>query len=604
MSILAHTKNSTNKIYNLLNQKKFSEADKLLNDELKLKKNNSQLWHFKSITSQNLGRIDDCEFALNKVISIEPNHLAALGNLAKLHTHKKNVKEAISTYKKILNLRKDDIHALFHIGVLLNGAEEYSQAQSYLERAHKHTPHDININIALGQSHLNQESLTLAVKFFDLVLSQDKNNLAAINNKGVALKKQCLWHEAIILLQRGVTIAPHIPELLKNLASCYTLIGDFKKSKSIYEKVISLTPLDTDAHHWLNQMLWEHQDPAFLDSYYKVIGQYNNATDLMFSLSHKLNLAGRSNEAQTTLEKILKINQNHIPSKIELSRILREQENFSQAHDHLTSAANLQNSDLLIQEELGISYLSLGEASEALKIFEYLTKQTPLKQSLWSYKGIALKLLGRMDEYNYLCNYDHLLITTIDIPKGFSNLKEFNKNLVNTLRGYHHAKTNPLDQSLQFGSQTSEKLFDYHVPIIQTLKQCFRDQTVEFLQQLPKDNNHPLLSRNTGNFIETDSWSVILHNSGFHKNHHHPVGWYSGPYYAQLPEIIKNKEQKQGWVKFGQPGFKMTEHLEPDLIIQPTEGMMVRFPSYFWHGTNPFESNVERITVPGDIIPA
>jgi tetratricopeptide (TPR) repeat protein len=603
MSILTHTKNNTQKIYSLLKQNKFSEADRLLNDELKFQKTNSQLWHFKSITSQNLGRIDECEFALNKVISLEPNHLAALSNLAKLQTHKQNTNGAITTYKKILNLSNSDTNALFHLGVLLNRVEEYAQAQPYLESAHNNVPNDINIKIALGQSHLNQGNLTLAIKFFDKVLSQDNNNLAAINNKGIALKKQCLWHDAITLLQRGVTLAPNIPELLKNLASCYTLIGDFQQSKSIYEKVITLAPLDTDAHHWLNQMLWEHQDPSFLDSYYKVIEKNNNATDLMFSLSHKLNLAGRSSEAQTTLEKILKINQNHIPSKIELSRILREQEHFSQAHDQLTSAANLKNSDLLIQEELGISYLSLGEASKALQIFEYLTEQTPLKQSLWSYKGIALKLLGRMDEYNYLCNYDHLLIATIDIPKGFSNLKEFNKDLVNTLRDYHHAKTNPLDQSLQFGSQTSEKLFDYHAPIIQTLRQSFREKTVEFLQQLPKDNNHPLLSRNTGNFIEADSWSVILHNSGFHKNHHHPVGWYSGPYYAQLPEIIKNKDQKQGWVKFGQPGFKMTQKLEPDLIVQPTEGMMIRFPSYFWHGTNPFESNVERITVPGDIIP-
>jgi len=84
-------------------------------------------------------------------------------------------------------------------------------------------------------------------------------------------------------------------------------------------------------------------------------------------------------------------------------------------------------------------------------------------------------------------------------------------------------------------------------------------------------------------------------------NHHHIEGWYSGPYYVSLPDVIrKNDPQHQGWVTFGQPGFKAIEPLEPDLYVQPEEGMMVLFPPYMWHGTIPFQSDQYRVTVAQD----
>jgi hypothetical protein len=32
--------------------------------------------------------------------------------------------------------------------------------------------------------------------------------------------------------------------------------------------------------------------------------------------------------------------------------------------------------------------------------------------------------------------------------------------------------------------------------------------------------------------------------------------------------------------------------------------LLVVFPSYMWHGTNPFRSSTERITAPFDFVPA
>jgi hypothetical protein len=37
--------------------------------------------------------------------------------------------------------------------------------------------------------------------------------------------------------------------------------------------------------------------------------------------------------------------------------------------------------------------------------------------------------------------------------------------------------------------------------------------------------------------------------------------------------------------------------------VQPTPGTLVLFPSYFWHGTIPFNTTDERITVAFDVVP-
>lgn len=596
------------KIVGLLNQKQFQLAENYIDHCITFEKHSAHLWHLKSVIKQALGKIQECEFSIQKALKYEPKHLGALSNLAKLQTHKNQLAAAITTYVKIIDISVNDVSAMFHLGVLLNKNRQFSEAKTYLKRAIQLNKLDINIQIALGQAHLNLEEFESALSLFEQVLNVQPNNIAALNNKGIVLKKQCKWKEAVVTFQKAIKLSPKQTEIIKNLASCHTLNGDYNQSKSLYKQAVNLSPLDIDAHHWLNQLLWENKDPEFLDSYRTAISQNNNANELMLSMGHKQYLAGNYVDAKETLEQALKINKKHVPTLVKMGVVLRELEDFDNSHNHLKQAVKYGNEGGLFnhsvsREELAISYLSLGKPKSALEILNKLLKSNPTDQGLWACKLIALKLLNSA-EYDYYCNYDHVLITNIETPKGYANLKTFNEALVATLREYHHSKINPLDQSLMSGSQTSEKLFDYHVPIIQELRQCFRDKTIDFLSKLPSDKKHPVLSKNSGNFIETDSWSVILHDNGFHKNHHHPAGWYSGPYYAQIPNVISNNPDKQGWVKFGQPGFKMIDKLEPDIIVEPTEGLMVRFPSYYWHGTIPFNSAQERITVPGDIIPA
>ena len=43
--------------------------------------------------------------------------------------------------------------------------------------------------------------------------------------------------------------------------------------------------------------------------------------------------------------------------------------------------------------------------------------------------------------------------------------------------------------------------------------------------------------------------------------------------------------------------------MAPEITVRPSVGLLVLFPSYFWHGTVPFRSHQPRLSVAFDAVP-
>jgi hypothetical protein len=97
---------------------------------------------------------------------------------------------------------------------------------------------------------------------------------------------------------------------------------------------------------------------------------------------------------------------------------------------------------------------------------------------------------------------------------------------------------------------------------------------------------------------------VRLRRSGYHTNHVHPRGWISSACYIELPESMSDATSPQGILRFGEPSIATTPPLHAEYAVKPGVGMLVLFPSYFWHGTVPFASDQPRLTVAFDVVPA
>ena len=159
-----------------------------------------------------------------------------------------------------------------------------------------------------------------------------------------------------------------------------------------------------------------------------------------------------------------------------------------------------------------------------------------------------------------------------------------------------------LYQSLRQGTETTQDLSRSQDPVIQALFQAFAAPIARYRDHIGQGED-ALRRRNRGASRYNGSWSVRLHRDGYHTSHVHPRGWISSACYIQLPDSMTAGHTGEGILSFGAPGMITTPSLDAEWSVRPEVGQLVLFPSYFWHGTVPFQSEQPRLTVAFDVVP-
>jgi Putative 2OG-Fe(II) oxygenase len=95
-----------------------------------------------------------------------------------------------------------------------------------------------------------------------------------------------------------------------------------------------------------------------------------------------------------------------------------------------------------------------------------------------------------------------------------------------------------------------------------------------------------------------DLWAIKMKDGGGKLFPHiHVDGWLSGVYYVDVPPIVNDPQANgAGWLNIGTARMDIRLRREPLVrSVKPEPGMMVTFPSYFWHDTVPLpERNTEQ----------
>ena len=252
---------------------------------------------------------------------------------------------------------------------------------------------------------------------------------------------------------------------------------------------------------------------------------------------------------------------------------------------------------------LTAAQLGVGDARTALQNCHTLLAQAPDDQYLIALQTTALRLLGD-ERYGQLCDYRSLVLPLpIEPPAPWTDLASFLTDLTSSLNRLHDPNGHALlFQSLRYGTETTQDLTRSTDPAIRGLFAAFAAPIERYLKQIGGGAD-ALRRRNHGRWRFNGSWSVRLRNHGFHMSHVHPRGWISSAFYVELPDLMAEARTDEGILSFGKPGILTTPALEAEYSVRPTPGMLVLFPSYFWHGTIPFQSPQPRLTVAFDAVP-
>ncbi len=247
------------------------------------------------------------------------------------------------------------------------------------------------------------------------------------------------------------------------------------------------------------------------------------------------------------------------------------------------------------------AYLAVGDAVAAAAVADDLHRRAPLDQHAIGLAATAWRLAGD-PRYQALFDYGALVRQSpIDTPDGWPDLETYLADLAVSLGRLHTLHTHPIGQSVRHGSQTSQSLTHSTDPVIRAFFQAIDGPIRRYIEALgPGDD--PLRSRRSDGYGLNGVWSVRLRPSGYHTNHVHPKGWLSSACYIALPGAVERG--REGWLKFGEPGFPTQPPLPAEHFVKPAPGLLVLFPSYMWHGTVAFSGDEPRLTVAFDVVPA
>jgi tetratricopeptide (TPR) repeat protein len=266
-------------------------------------------------------------------------------------------------------------------------------------------------------------------------------------------------------------------------------------------------------------------------------------------------------------------------------------------------AMRMQPNNPAARKLLCAAYLGVGEGAKALSECATLLRAMPDDQYLIAMQTTALRLLND-PRYELFCDYEKMTLSTfIEAPPGWPDLSSFLTELTLHLNALHNPHGHRLlYQSLRRGTETTQDLSRSQDPVIQALFRAFAAPIARYRERIGQGED-ALRRRNRGATRFNGGWSVRLHRDGYHTSHVHPRGWISSACYIQLPGCMTAGHTAEGILSFGAPGLLTTPSLPAELSVRPEVGLLVLFPSYFWHGTLAFQSEQPRLTVAFDAVP-
>lgn len=584
------------------------------------------------------GRFDAAHARLEAVVEANPSFVEALRLLAGTKLALGDAQSAEALLRHALEIDPDWPPTLTTLGELLLTSGRGGEAEAALQRAVAGTRVDPRaarvltryyndtgrpaealavaaqflarklVDTELATQHVNA-LITLgrqaeAVSTYESLLAAAPENPAPAQALAMALNATGRHAEAGRIAHRMLARGFRTATLWHTRARSLMAEGDETGAEAALRECLRLEPHRLEAHNNLAQLVWVRtgdlrQATETLD---QTLRRFPNDDALWAAKAAILQGAGEARSAYDCLAP--RAERTRAPPVLLLRAGLAALEFDPAAALSLagralrTMPANAPAQTLRAAARLGV-----GDARGALEDCEALLAGDPNEQYLIALKTTALRLLGDA-RYTQLCDYRNLVLPlTLEPPAAWKDLAAFLEKLKASLERLHAPDGHALlFQSLRGGTETTQDLTVNPDPTIRALFAAFGQPIGRYLEHIGSGAD-PLRRRNSGRWRFNGSWSVRLRDRGYHTTHTHPRGWISSACYIDLPDHMADERTDEGILTFGKPGVLTEPALEAEHSVRPRPGMLVLFPSYFWHGTVPFRSRQTRLTVAFDAVP-
>lgn len=481
------------------------------------------------------------------------------------------LEEADRDYEAFLRAVSAHAQALRLRGILARERGDLAMSLRLLGEAIRAAPGDPEPACELAVAHMAAGDLVGAEAALRRTLARAPRSVKALANLGALLQYRGHIQESIEWHRRALACAPGDAEVRCNLAKALVEAGRADEALAECDTALALDP----------------GDPQVLAARGAVL------CDL-----------GRFGEAVHALEQALLRRPGDEMSLVNLAFARHGQGQLAPALDALRTAVAVNPDNARATADLAQALLHTGEDAESLAICERFLARHPGERMVLAAYGHALRDAGREAESRALL--DHARLVRVEdlasAPAGFDSLRAFNQALARLMQADRSRLPSPPSKATRGGSQTGELDLDCDVALrawCELVNTALRSAAAEW--RAAGFASHPVMACATQRWT-LRAWGTLLTAGGVQEPHIHPLGWLSGVYYVQVPADMGDGES--GWLEFGTPPERYSRRSKPELRrVEPREGRLVIFPSYFHHRTLPFGCPGTRISMAFDAMP-
>lgn len=592
-------------ITGLLNQGHFGDAETALRAFLDAHPDDARALRLLGTVCHVGGRGDEARALLQRALALEPENTSTLTNLGSVHLAAGDAAQATDCFTRVVELDPGSADGHFNLGLAAQQAGDPDGALRAYGRALEldDTLVDAAANSAVVhfQQGRLEESLTLS---------------------GNVLARQADHPQAFLLHLRTLLALSRLEEAEQRLAAApeslqaeagfhavagraHFMAGRLDEAMAAYSEARGRGDARLETSLDLARCLLESGNArAAVEVLLDSARRHPTSAECRALLGLAHIDAGQFGHAVAAYESAIELDPetaDHHTMRAHALYALDQSEEAEEAVNRAITMAPSVASPYLMRVEHRVAQGDLPGALDACQ--QYLSRQGP-ECSLLAAKGFLLHALGRDAEGSHLVDFSRLLTQTmIDVPEGYADLAEFNAALARHVRAHPSlSHGNAHSRATQIGRQ-SGNLFQGDQGPFADFEKVLWNAAGQYREAVGQDPDHPFLAR-PPDLRAVHCWAVVLERSGYQTPHIHPTAWLSGVYYPELPASIRDGESEQGWIEFGAPPpeFAM-EPAAPTLRIKPQEGLLILFPSYFYHRTIPNDSDEQRVSLAFDFSP-
>ena len=539
---------------------------------------------------------------LRRSLAVEPDNAKTLLNAGTVYLALEDFQQAESVFGRLIELEPDSIDAHFNLGVVYQRSGQPALAVGQFTRVLALNSNYIDAEINLAAACLMVGDLESSVQFSDSVLKRDPRNRQVQLSRATAHAQLGNMDEAGRQLRALMKESPGDQTLALHWGKHLAYLGRYDEARVALESVVRNSPSQLGAARSLAGVLYElgRFDEA-VDVLTPMTASHERSAELWGQLGGALARLSRADETVDAFERSITLAPNSVACLVGYAQTLIEFERFDEAEPLLLRAAR-------VAPQLAPAHVLLaqirsrqGDYADALAICDDYLQRQPIERSALATRSLLLSALGRHEEAVHLADLERL-VSKIELgaPAGYDDLASFNSALAEHVATHPSLVKSPQSHATQEGLHSGPLRVEPRGPIAD-LETVIYLAAQTYMKSLDIDADHPFRAqpRELGTLY---CWGVVMRSQGHQTPHIHPAAWLSGIYYPQVPDVVETSPDSEGWLEFGcaPAEFGFTEPV-PTRLVKPREGLLILFPSYFYHRTIPFAADQQRVSIAFDL---